>query len=90
MGASSRAASIRFIFIHVAPPNDVHIAQPGEGWHKGRVAVWETAYCTATAADLPIQSIETVTGADMEPVFAGEIAVEQYPPNVNPKMDKVQ
>ena len=69
---------LQVIHIHVllvAPLGTGHMAQPGTNQHKGRVAVWETAHHTGAAADLPVQPLNDIVGADAGPVFAWKVAV---------------
>ena len=54
-----------------------YMAQPGTDQHKGRVAVREGANYTGAAADLPVQPLNHIIGANASPVFAGKIAVGQ-------------
>ena len=52
----------------------------GAAWHrqhKGRVDVWEATYHLGTAANLPIQPLNYIIGADSSPVLTGKIAVSQ-------------
>ena len=63
--------------LFVAPLGTSYMAQPGTDQHEGRVAVRETAHHTGAAADLPVQPLNDIVGADTGPVFAGEIAVGQ-------------
>lgn len=49
------------------------MTQPDTDQHQGRIAVWETVHHTGTTADIPIQPLNHIVGADAEPVFAGEI-----------------
>ena len=51
----------------VAPLGAGHMAQPGTNQHKGRVAVRETAHHTGAAADLPVQPLSDIVGADASP-----------------------
>ena len=57
------------------------MAQPGTDQHKGRVAVWEAAHHTGTAADLPVQPLNHIVGSDAGPVFSEKNAVGQRPIN---------
>ena len=66
--------------IHVflaAPLGARHVAEPGTDQHQGRVAIGEYPHHTGSAADLTVQPLDHVVGADARPVLAGEIAVSQ-------------
>ena len=70
--------SLQVLHIHilfVAPLGSNHMAQSGAYQHEGRVAIWETAHHSGTAANLPIQSLNDVVGADTSPIFFRKIAV---------------
>ena len=72
--------SLQVLHIHVllvAPLGASHMAKSGTNQHEGGVAVWEAAHHTSAAADLPVQSLNDIIGADASPVFAGKIAVGQ-------------
>ena len=71
---------LQVLHIHilfVAPLGAGYMAQPGTDQHQGRVAVRETAHHTGAAANLPVQPLNDIVGADTAPVFTGEIAVGQ-------------
>ena len=61
----------------VAPLGAGHMAQAGADQHKGRVTIREAAHHTGAAADLPVQSLNHIIGADASPVLAGKISVGQ-------------
>ena len=70
--------SLQVLHVHVllvAPLGAGHMAQPGTDQHKGRVAVWETAYYTSAAADLTVQPLNNIVGADASPVLAGKVTI---------------
>ena len=72
--------NLQVLHIHVllvAPLGASHMAKSGTNQHEGGVAVWEAAHHTSAAADLPVQSLNDIIGADASPVFAGKIAVGQ-------------
>ena len=52
-----------------------HMAQPGTNQHQGGVSIREAAHYPSTAANLPVQPLNDIVGADACPVFAGKIAV---------------
>ena len=54
-----------------------HMAKAGADQHQGRVTVRERPYHAGPAADLTVQPLDHVVGADARPVFAGKIAVGQ-------------
>ena len=65
---------LQVLHVHVllvAPLGTGHMAQPGTNQHKGRVAVWETAHHTGAAADLPVQPLNDIVGADTGPMLTG-------------------
>ena len=70
--------SLQVLHIHVflvAPLCTGHMAQPGTDQHEGRVAVRETAHHTSAAADLPVQPLNDIVGADARPVLAGKVTI---------------
>ena len=72
--------NLQMLHVHVllvAPLGAGYMAQPGTDQHQGRVAVRETARHTGAAADLPVQPLNDIVGADTGPVLTGEIAVGQ-------------
>lgn len=57
--------------------------------HQSRVTVRETAHHTGAAADLPVQYLNDIVGADASPVFGGVYklpAVEDKEGNIIPKI----
>ena len=69
---------LQVLHIHVlfvAPLRAGYMAQPCTDQHKGRVTIREAAHHTGAAADLPVQSLNHIIGADASPVLAGKIAV---------------
>ena len=71
---------LQVLHIHilfVAPLGACHMVQPYTDQHQGRVTIRETAHHTGAAANLPVQPLNDVVGADTGPMFAGEIAVGQ-------------
>ena len=59
----------------VAPLGTCHMAQPRADQHQGGVAVRECPHHAGSAADLTVQPLDYVVGADACPVFAGKVAV---------------
>ena len=53
------------------------MAEPGADQHQGGVAIGERPHHTGPAADLTVQPLDHVVGADTRPVLAGKIAVGQ-------------
>ena len=51
------------------------MTQPSTDQHEGRIAIRETAHHTGAAADLPVQPLNDIVGADASTVLAREIAV---------------
>lgn len=47
------------------------------GYHEGSIIVRKAAHQTDVAADVPVQPLNRIIGAEVRPVFAGEIAVGQ-------------
>lgn len=67
-----------FIFMYFLLPHWVQPhGQPGADQHKGRVAVRETAHYTGAAADLPVQPLNDIVGADTGAMLTGKITVGQ-------------
>ena len=65
-------ASKCFIFMYFLLPH--HMAQLGTDQHESKVTVRETTCRAGAAADLPVQPLNDIVGADASSVFAGEIA----------------
>ena len=63
--------------LFVAPVGAGHIAQPGTDQYESRIAIWKTARHTGTAAALPVQPFNNITGTDASPVFTGKVTVGQ-------------
>ena len=71
---------LQVLHVHVylvAPLGASHMAEPGTDQHKCRVAVRETAHHPCPTADLTVQPLDHVVGADAGPMLAGKIAVGQ-------------
>ena len=72
MEASSMSTHIQVLL--VAPLSADHMTKSGADQHEGGVAIWNVAYYTGAAVNLPVQPFNHIIGADTGPVFAGEIA----------------
>ena len=71
---------LQVLHVHVflaAPLGARHMAEPGADQHQGGVAVRECPHHAGSAADLTVQPLDHVVGADARPVLAGKIAVGQ-------------
>ena len=69
---------LQVLHVHVflvAPLGARHMAQPRADQHQGGVAVRERSYHSRPSADLTVQPLDHVVGADARPVFAGKITV---------------
>ena len=53
------------------------MAQPRTDQHQGGVPVGECPHHAGAPADITVQPLDHVVGADVRPVFAGKIAVGQ-------------
>ena len=68
------------LHVHIllaAPLGARHMAKAGADQHQGRVPIRERPYHAGPAADLAVQPLNHVVGADASPVLAGKIAVSQ-------------
>ena len=71
---------LQVLHVHVflvAPLGARHMAEPCADQHQGGVAVRERPYHSRPSADLTVQPLDHVVGADAGPVLAGKIAVGQ-------------
>ncbi len=71
---------LQVLHVHVflaAPLGARHMAEPGADQHQGGVAIRERPHHAGAPADLTVQPLNHVVGADARPVFAGKIAVGQ-------------
>ena len=69
---------LQVLHVHVflvAPLGACHMAQPRADQHQGRVAVRERPYHSRPSADLTVQPLDHVVGADARPMLAGEVTV---------------
>ena len=53
------------------------MAEPGADQHQSGVAIGECPHHAGSSADLTVQPLDHVVGADTGPMFAGKIAVDQ-------------
>ena len=63
----------------VTPLGTGDMAQSGTDQHQGRVAIREGAHHTGAAANLPVEPLNDIVGADTRPVFRREIEVGPGP-----------
>ena len=63
-----------YVFL-AAPLGARYMAQPRADQHQGGVPIGECPYHPRPSADLTVQPLDYVVGADARPVLAGEIAV---------------
>ena len=71
---------LQVLHVHVflvAPLGARHMTQPGADQHQGGVTVRKCPYHPRPSADLPVQPLDHIVGADAGPVLAGKIAVGQ-------------
>ena len=60
----------------VAPLCPSHVPQPGADQHQGRIPIREGPNYPCAAADLPIEPLDGVVGADAGPVFGREVTIK--------------
>ena len=68
---------LRAHVLFAAPLGTGHMAKPCTNQHQSRVAVREGPHHTGAAADLPVQPLNHIIGANPRPVLIGKIAVGQ-------------
>ena len=71
---------LQVLHVHVflaAPLGARHMAEPGADQHQGGVAVRECPHHAGPAADLTVQPLDHVVGADARPVLAGKVTIGQ-------------
>ena len=71
---------LQVLHVHVflaAPLGARHMAKSGADQHQGRVAIGECPHHPRPSADLTVQPLDHVVGADARPVLAGKIAVAE-------------
>ena len=61
-----------------APLGTCYMAKAGTDQHQGGVAIGEHPRHAGSAADLAVQPLDHVVGADARPVLAGKIAVRSH------------
>ena len=59
----------------VAPSGARHMAQSRTDQHQGGVSIRERPHHASPAADLTVQPLNHIVGADTRPVFAGKVTV---------------
>ena len=73
--AASRCFMFTYLLLrHWVPAT----SQPSTDWHQGRVAIWETAHHTGAAANLQVEPLNRIIGADSGLVLTGQITVGQH------------
>ena len=68
---------LQVLHVHVllaAPLGTCHMAEPGADQHQGGVAIGECPHHPRPSADLTVQPLDHVVGADARPVLAGKFA----------------
>lgn len=71
---------LQVLHVHVflaAPLGARHMAEPGADQHQGGVAIGERPHHAGSAADLTVQPLNHVVGADARPVLAGKVTIGQ-------------
>ena len=71
---------LQVLHVHVflvAPLGARHVAKSGADQHQGGVPVRERPHHAGSAADLTVQPLDHVVGADARPMLAGKITVGQ-------------
>ena len=71
---------LQVLHVHVflvAPLGARHMAEPGADQHQGGVAIGERPHHTGASADLTVQPLDHIVGADARPMLAGEVTVGQ-------------
>ena len=71
---------LQVLHVHVflaAPLGARHMAEPGADQHQGRVPVRKCSDHPCPAADLTVQPLDHVVGADARPVLAGKVTIGQ-------------
>ena len=71
---------LQVLHVHVflvAPLGSCHVAQPRADQHQGRISIRERPHHAGSAADLTVQPLDHVVGADARPVFAGKVTIGQ-------------
>ena len=71
---------LQMLHIHVflaAPLGTCHVAKSGADQHQGGISIRERPYHAGPAADLPVQPLDHIVGADARPVFTRKITIGQ-------------
>ena len=71
---------LQALHVHIffaAPLRARHMAKPSADQHQSRVAVRECPHHAGSAADLTVQPLDHIVGADARPMLTGKIAVGQ-------------
>ena len=71
---------LQVLHVHVflvAPLGACHVAQPRADQHQGGVPVRKCPHHTGAPADLPVQPLDHVVGADARSVLAGKVTIGQ-------------
>lgn len=71
---------LQMLHIHVflvAPLSTSHVAQPRADQHQGGVSIRERPHYAGPAADLAVQPLDHIVGADACPVLTRKVAVGQ-------------
>ena len=71
---------LQVLHVHVflvAPLGARHMAEPGADQHQGGVAIGERPYHPRPSADLTVQPLDHVVGADACPMLAGKVTIGQ-------------
>ena len=63
-----------FLLPHWVP---AYMAKPGADQHQGGIPIRERPHHAGSAADLTVQPLDHIVGADARPMLAGKIAVGQ-------------
>ena len=71
----SRLQVLHVHVFFVAPLGARHMAEPCADQHQGGVAVRERPYHSRPSADLTVQPLDHVVGADARLVFTGKVTV---------------
>ena len=79
---------LQVLHVHVflvAPLGACHMAQPRADQHQSRVAIGKCPHHASAAADLTVQPLDHVVGADACPMLAGKVTIKagSDPPKVS-------
>ena len=69
----------------VAPLGARYVAHPCTDQHQGGVPIRECPHHAGSAADLPVQALDHIVGADTCPMLAGKVTIKagSDPPKVS-------